>query len=180
VLAKAVPAHRHHHHGHGGHHHHPHHWASDPPRSPLDLLASLPQIDMFTAPHSHQHQHQHQHTHHGNPPASPSITPRTQYWFETTFPNLGSPLPSASSHQHHHQQHHQALPHQPASFSATGKAATALHHLRYPVDAGLGSASYWMPANSSSSGGGSGECESHGLHGHHGRDSLRLCPFGSL
>ncbi len=169
VLAKAVPAHHHHHHHHGGGHHHPHHWASDPPRSPLDLLASLPQVDMFTSPHSHHHQL------HGHPPASPSITPRTQHWFETTFPDLGSPEPTASHHQHHHH-HQQQQP--PLSSSATGEAASALHNLRYPVDAGLGSAGYWVPADSSSSGG--GECAGEGHHGHQGRDPLRLRPFGSL
>jgi hypothetical protein len=182
VLAKAVPAsstgagaHAH------PHHHHPHQWASDPPRSPLDLLASLPQIDMFTAPHSsHQQQqqqqqhHHHHHQHHA--PTSPSITPRTQNWFETHFPNMGSPLPASS---HHHQQPPAAAP--PSVTTPTGASASSVH-LRFPVDAGLGAAGYWMP----SSGGGhagerAGEAGGGSDHGHgQGREPLRLRHFGPL
>jgi hypothetical protein len=136
VLAKAVPASAAPH-AHPHPHHHPHHWTSDPPHSPLDILASLPQIDAFAAPHSHHHQHG---------PSSPVVTPRTQHWFETHFPNLGSPLPSSS--------HHQPLPtHVPPSATTSSGAAPSSSssssvNLRFPVDAGLGTGGpYWIPSS---------------------------------
>lgn len=166
-MAKAVPAsaapQAHHHHGHHHPHHHPHHWASDPPRSPLDLLASLPQIDMFAPPHSHHHQHD---------PSSPVVTPRTQNWFETHFPNLGSPLPSSS----HHQPPPSHAP--PAAITPSGAAASssaASANLRFPVDAGLGTGgAYWIPSSVHP-----GERAGEGAAGY-GHDPLRLRHFGSL
>lgn len=150
---------------------HPHQWASDPPRSPLDLLASLPQIsDMFAAPHSSHHQQGH--GHHGGGLHSPVMTPRTQNWFESHFPDLGSPDPT-SHHHHHHQQPHQL----PTPVSAKPTAASNPASLRFPVDGGLGSAGYWM------SGGGfaqAGEREGGMEEGGPGREPLRLKHFGPL
>lgn len=175
MLARAVPAPA----GVGPGYHqpppaHPHQWASDPPRSPLDLLASLPQIsDMFSAPHSSHPQGQHGH--------SPVVTPRTQNWFEAHFPDLGSSTPSSSHHQQQPQQYQQYQQYQlptPVSDKPTPAAASSnTINLRFPMDAGLGSAGYWMP-----SGGGEQASEREGgiEEVDHGREPLRLRHFGPL
>ncbi|GAB5033237.1 myb-like dna-binding domain containing protein [Nannochloropsis oceanica] len=89
-------------------------WATSP-RSSLDLLATLPHVDLMQL-------------------SLPSPSPRSRSFFDTHFPNLGSPQQAHPMPSPHHPPHMQPpVIHSPSPLSVQGPPASFQFH-RHPME----------------------------------------------